>query len=230
VVDLTAVVDALGRIEQKLVAIATTPPSHKDFWDKLGAASSLVTGVLLAVVAWFLSGRVEQQLKAREAEITQGAAVKDLLVSISSSDPARSGERRAAALALAAFGEGAVGPLVSSLYVPGLGRADSVEDGIRQVALRRPEVVCGALGSMLEAPGPSWPWTAERAAAELAGELGCRGALPSLDRWRELLAAPSAQALAALAERVRPEPPVTEAALLELRGAVGDARKRLGRR
>src|SRR5215475_5492024 len=75
----------------------------KDFWDKLQSVSALISGALLALVGYFLTGPVNQTIQKSQLQFNYVKEMEELLAKLG--EPKASlEEAKTAAVALAAFG------------------------------------------------------------------------------------------------------------------------------
>ena len=158
----------------------TQPPSSgnagKDVWDKLGALAPLLSGVFVAVVAYFLTDSVNTALKREELQLSNVTEMRALLLSL---EGPKQDEWRAAAFALSAFGPPAVPPLVASLSTADEVRTTLIETALRGIGLSHHDAVCAPMVSVVDNRTARFTWLMHKSAIRLIGDLGCReGAVP----------------------------------------------------
>ena len=118
----------------------------KDGWDKLQALAPLITGVVLAVVGYFLTGSVNQAVQKSQLQFNYVKEMQDLLVKLG--DPKTTlEEAKTAAVGLAAFGSYSIPPLLNEIQSGELNRPAAGEYGLRAVALADPLNACPALAA-----------------------------------------------------------------------------------
>src|SRR5438128_110 len=94
----------------KSVESAVAARSGKDFWDKLQAFSSVLSGLVIFGVGWWLNDKVNHALEAKKVELEYVKDMRDLLVGFGNAETQSVAD--ANAIALAAYGEAAIGPLL----------------------------------------------------------------------------------------------------------------------
>jgi hypothetical protein len=125
----------------KPVARARNTPSRRAaFWQSAGP--SLLNAVLVLLVGYLLTGRVEQALKERAATVSSLQAMNDLITLIVNERV--EAKRQINVRRLSMYGVDAIGPLITlslstdlPIQLPG--------EGLTLIAIQHPEAVCGAL-------------------------------------------------------------------------------------
>src|SRR5262247_2818604 len=97
----SSVEERIQTIEQKVAKLEKRP---KDNWDKIQSVSALLSGLLVAVVGYFLTGMINRGLQERQFQFSSAKDMQELLARLN--DPAVSLEnKQSTALVLAAFGK-----------------------------------------------------------------------------------------------------------------------------
>jgi hypothetical protein len=176
----------LKALEQK--SSAPRPEKVKDKWDKLGVFSPLVTGIVLAVVAYFLTGSINLALQKQQLELSGARETRELVSSLSSRDTSRE-EAEATAITLAAFGRPAILPLVNTLESGGEVRRPAAERALQLLGLTHQDETCAALQRVLENRAGVYSWETHAATIRLLGQLACGNSLPAVEDYHRLVAA-----------------------------------------
>jgi hypothetical protein len=195
------------------IEIKPPPPANekkKDAWDVLAALSpfvSSISGIVLAILAYQLTGSVEVALKREELNLSNVTEMRSLLLSLQGEKPE---EWQGAAFTLSAFGVAAVPPLISALSVGDEVRSPYIESALRSIGFSHPDAVCTPMISVLDTHTGRFTWLMHKAAIRLIGDLQCRDARPVLTRYAALIEKARASGdLASYAAIVDPSTPVT---------------------
>jgi hypothetical protein len=188
----------------------TESKGPKDNWEKLQALSPLITGVVLAVVGYFLTGSVNQAFQKSQLQFSYVKEMQELLAKLGESKTLE--EAKTTAVALAAFGPYAIPPLLNEIQSGEMNRPAAGEYGLRAVALADPVKACPALGRVLENRTAAYNWLTHRAAVRILGSANCQSARPVIERYKARLqsASSSQESFAAFQESVADEPAVTK--------------------
>lgn len=187
-------------LERRLASLESRPPppppAGKDLWDRLQVVMPMVNGIVLALVAWWISGAVELALKRDQLQLAQAtemqALIKDL--TLQEIEPASA---TAAALTLAAYGKPAVAPLLAVLLERNDEvRGPAVEAALRSVGLVQPDAVCEPLTTLLQSRSQRFGWTIKDAVVRLLGDSRCIKAKPLLAALSQRLASADVRELA----------------------------------
>lgn len=193
----------LARLEE---AVAKLQPKRKDVWEKLQALGPIVSGVLVAVVGYWLTGSVNNAIQRQQLQLSNVKEMRDLLGQLNTAD---ADQAEAAALTLSAFGRPAVPAVMGALAAGGEVRAPAAERALRAIGLNDPDAVCEPARKVVDNRTARFTWLAHLAALRLLGDLECRGARASVEAYARALAAlRSADDLKAFASRVEPEVPL----------------------
>jgi hypothetical protein len=185
-----------ARLAKVEAALAQPPtPKRKDRWEKaqvlVSALSPLLTGLTLAFLAYFLTGRITNALAQRKLELDNVTQIRDLLVKMrigkGEGPTPPQAEMNADALALAAFGPYAVPPLIQLLETGGDVAGEAADKGLRSLLLTYPEETCEQLGRALANRSQAFSWQTHRHLLHLAGDLDCRRQIPLLRSYRALV-------------------------------------------
>lgn len=139
-----------GKKFQRPVRRNAVPDPKPPRWAPyLQMLPSLLQALIMAGVAYFVTSRVEQALKERQATVASVTAMTQLLKDIdAATGDGREGQRKSLARQLSMYGVDAIGPLVilavdkdMEIAVP--------EEGLTLIAIRHKAEVCAALGNLL---------------------------------------------------------------------------------
>jgi hypothetical protein len=193
----------LVRLEE---AVAKLQPKRKDAWEKLQSVGTLASGVLVAVVGYFLTGSVNNALQRQQLQLSNVKEMRDLIGQLNTAD---ADQADAAALTLSAFGRPAVPAVMGALVAGGEVRAPAAERALRAIGLDDPEAVCDPARKVIDNRTARFSWLAHLAALRLLGDLDCGGARESVEAYaRALAGVRSADDLATFAARVDGEVPL----------------------
>ena len=180
----TALDERLKKIEEKLEKLS--PPKKKDAWDRLQASSTLISSIGAAVLAFFLTGSVNQALQQRQYELS---AVKEMKQSISDlNKPGISdADAQSKAAELAAFGHPAVPAFINFLQSENEETVHGAERGLRLVGSLTPENVCPQVTSIISNRSGLYTFKTHRRALEIIADLNCENSLPAVSAYNKLL-------------------------------------------
>jgi len=221
--------EAAGRAEELSREVAKLKPEGKDFWDKLQAASSLISGVALAFIGYFFTDSVKVALQERQLRLEHVKEMREVLLKMGS--PALTPEEAEAnAITLSAFGEESIVPLITQLD-SGENRALGAEKGLRAVGLTSQEKTCAALQQVVRNRSGLFRWDTHQVAIRLTSELGCKGTKGDLERYDAMLdsALQSEKGLHDAAAAFQSHPQLGKEAATQLKRQVEGARKTLSR-
>jgi hypothetical protein len=194
----------LDRLEKQ----AAEPPKEKskDLWDKLSGLTPIVSGIVLAIIGYYLNDSVNAGFKRQELKLSNVKEMQEQLATLE--NPATSAKDvEVAALTLSAFGAPAVGPLVTALFVGDEVRRPAAEIALRAVGLSEPEAVCGPMIKILDNHTGRFSWLTHLTAMRLIGDLECQNAGMVLAEYRAVLHnVVSPETLPALAAIVADDP------------------------
>jgi hypothetical protein len=154
----------------------------KDKWDKLQAASTLISGLLVFGIGYWVKDSIDLAREEQQLQLANVTEMQELLVKLPA---ATADEAAAAALTLAAFGPPAIGPLVTALdsgkQVP------AAEAGLRTVGIAHSAEVCESLLAVMTNRAARFTWITHKSAIRLIRELECPCARQALGDYFELL-------------------------------------------
>jgi hypothetical protein len=152
----------------------------------------VLSGVLLAVFGFFLTGRLSQSAKERELNTSNAGQMQSLLVKISTGTAQ---EAEAAAISLTTFGQYSIPPLIANLQY-GPERSLAAERGLMALALTESTAVCDKLRSVLDNRTRRYTAQSHTVVIRIMGAAACRTTLPTLQRYDSLLAQADADTIA----------------------------------
>jgi hypothetical protein len=173
-----------GAIEVKQPPSPPTGRRGKDFWDKLSALAPFLSGAVVVIVGYYLTGSVNNALRREEVQLANVTEMRELLLSLQGPEP---DEWQAAAFTLSAFGPPAVPPLITALTVSDEVRSPYIESALRAIGLTRPDSVCLPMIGILANHTGRISWLMHKSAIRLIGDLRCPEAVPALRRYAEIV-------------------------------------------
>ena len=224
---LAARQDALNaRLERLDIPRAPpTAPKARTFWDIYQMISPLLQALILAVLAYVLTGRVTNAIQREQLDLSGIKEMRELLVRLQGTKPEESSDRQAAAVTLAAFGRFAVGPLIHALDTAQrearLDTAEAVERALAMNGWSDPIPVCSALSRVIGDPAQSFHVETHRSAIDVLARANCRAQLPALKAYaRQLAAGPPIEAVPRLQKIVDADTTVSPANVEKIRAAL----------
>jgi hypothetical protein len=172
--EATTVFDAaleISAIYDRLRKLESPPKENKEHWYDSQLFSSVLSGVILAVFGFFLTGRLEQSAKERELNIQSANGMQELLVKMST---AKGYELEATAVTLTAFGRYAILPLIQNLQSTPE-RAIAAEHGLDALAITVPEDLCASLGAVLQNQTQQYTAASHTSVIRIMGVAACTG-------------------------------------------------------
>ena len=221
--------DADKRIEELTKEVAKLKGKGKDFWDKLQAASTLISGFALAFIGYYFTDSVKVALEERQLRLEHVKEMREVLLKMGS--PALTPEEAEAnAITLSAFGEESIVPLLIQLE-SGENRAVGAEKGLRAVGISSREKTCAALQQVIGNRSGLFRWDTHLVAIRLTAELGCAVAKGNLERYEAMLgsALQSETGLHEAAASFQSHPELGREAATRLKSQVEIARRALNR-
>jgi hypothetical protein len=195
-----------ARLSQLEQDVKKLQPKTKDPWEKLQAVGPLISGLLVAIVGYLLTGSVNNAIQRQQLQLSNVREMRDLLAQLNAAD---ADQADVAAFTLSAFGRPAVPALMAALAAGGEVRAPATERALRAIGLGDPEAVCGPARQLLDNRSGRFPWVAHLSAIRLLGDLECRGARTSVESFaRALDVIHKPSDLGTFAWRVAPDPPL----------------------
>jgi hypothetical protein len=183
---------ALAALYDRLNKLESNRPAPKKAWYDAPVLSTVLSGVVLAVFGYFLTGRLSQSATERQLNTTNAAQMQNLLVTISTGTAQQA---EAAAISLTTFGRYSIAPLIANLQY-GPERAIAAERGLITLALTDSTAVCDNLRSVLDNRTRRYTAQSHTVVIRILGTVGCRNALPTLARYDSLLAKADADTIA----------------------------------
>lgn len=216
----TAASDAqLSEIGRRLARLEKKP---KDIWEKLQAVSGLLSGVLVAVVGFFLTNTVNRAVQDRQMQFSSAKDMQELLGRLT--DPSKTPQdKETTALIVANWGKFALQPLINQLQGE-LNTSLAAEAGLHAIARSDPASTCAAMVAVLDNRTRLFPWPTHLAAIRVLADCSCPRAIPALERYRSLL-----NSRAEWERRVRPDPSPTPENIDRLRQETENALQAMGR-
>jgi len=160
----------ISALYERLQKVETGAKQNHDHWYNSQLFSSVLSGVILAVFGFLLTGRLEQAAKERELNIQSAQDMQALLVKMSTGTI---GEAEAAAVSLTTYGRYSIPPLIESLQYPE--RVAAAERGLQSLALTVPEELCTTLGTVLQNRTQRYTAASHTAVIRAMGSSDCRG-------------------------------------------------------
>jgi hypothetical protein len=181
-VQLADMLDRLKALEEK----AKKPePKESGHWYSSELFSSVLSGVILAVFAFFLTGRIEQSFQERQLNSSNAKDMEQVLESLSKGDR---DVAEASAIALSTYGRYAIPPLVDNLQF-GAERSLAAERGLKAVVLTDAPVLCSSLTEVLKNRTQLYNAASHAAVIRILGAAGCasRTTIDSLTEYADLI-------------------------------------------
>ena len=156
----------------KKVLEANLSPSARS-WKMIEAVlPSLVSSIILGGFAYYLTGRVEESLKLRQATVAGVQAMTPLLERLADSNLSEA-DRRVPMRQLTMYGVDAIAPVITLSLTAGLPVGLS-NDGLALLAVHHHDEVCGALRQVSGFGRTMWAKTLQlEALLELPSKLNC---------------------------------------------------------
>jgi hypothetical protein len=195
-----------ARLSQLEQAIKKLQPKTRDRWEKLQAVTPLISGLLVVIVGYYLTGSVNNAIQRQQLQLSNVREMRELLAQLNTAD---ANQAESAAFTLSAFGRPAVPALVAALAAGGEVRAPAAEGALRTIGLNDPEAVCEPARKLLDNRSGSFSWIAHLSAIRLLGDMECRGARTSVEAFAQALGTVrNPSDLGAFAWRFAPDPPL----------------------
>lgn len=180
-VQIAEMLDRLKALEEK----AKKPEQKEGHWYSSELFSSVLSGVILAVFAFFLTGRIEQSFQERQLNSSNAKDMEQVLVSLSKGDR---DEAEASAIALSTYGRYAIPPLVDNLQF-GAERALAAERGLKAVFLTDAKMLCTSMAEVLKNRTQLYNAASHAAVIRILGAAGCTSttAVTALTDYADLI-------------------------------------------
>jgi ankyrin repeat protein len=218
--ELEALHNELARIQDKIDR--GTP--EEGLFDKmlkvLSATSTIIAGVIVVVVGYFLTDSVNHALQQHQIEVSSGQAMEQLLEKLRDPRAAKNDADATAITLASAFGNDAAVALIMELEDGNEVTVPAAEKGLRALALKDQTPTCNLLVKVLTNESRLFSWRTHEAAVRLIGDLDCPNAKGTLAEYKAELASIGArnaqEPLAEYQKIFAPEPPVDEGSVKEL--------------
>lgn len=161
--EVSAIYDRLRKLE-------SGTKENKGHWYNSQLFSSVLSGVILAIFGFVLTGRLQQAAKERELNIQSAKDMQELLVKISTGTR---DEAEAAAVTLTTYGRYSIPPLIENLQY-GPERALAAERGLQALALTVPVDLCSSLGTVLRNRTQRYTAAGHTAVIRIMGAADCK--------------------------------------------------------
>lgn len=229
---ISALTARLQTLESQQKSLAVPP--KKTRWEIYQLVSPILQALILAGLAYFLTGRVTNAIQREQLNLSGTKEMRDLLVLLQGTKPEEAADRQAAAVTLAAFGRFAVGPLIHALDTAQReGRLDVAQAAERALAMdgwSDSEPVCSALSRVITDPARSFHAETHRSAIIVLGRVNCRVQLPELRSYAARLSGGSTSAaLPKLVQIVDEDTPTSATNVEKIRAAASRTIKILER-
>jgi hypothetical protein len=191
---------------------------RKSGWDIVQIVVAAASPIVLAVLAYFLTGKITLALQQRQVDLAAGKEIQALMIDVMTSEPKKA---TAAAVGLAAYGDIAVPPLTYLLRSGDDARLAAIE-GLRAAATTHPITVCNAMKAIIENRTKVYSWENHQTAVEFIGQLQCKHGRDWLTDYDKELQSVGPNGLPQI---VAAYPPPNRAAFDNLRATVQNALK-----
>ncbi len=172
--------DPLEALAQRVAKLEKKP---KDNWDKFSSLSGLVSGVMIAVVGYFLTGSVNNALQERQLQFSNAKEMQELLSRMA--DPKTTiPDKESIALVVANFGRYAIAPLLNEIQSGQEGRMTAGERGLQAIGFSDSKSTCHELRRVIENRTQVFYWYTHAAVIRVLRDVDCRDVLPALERYK----------------------------------------------
>ena len=212
-----------GRVASLEAAAKKAPaaPVKKGPWDVatlvMPLLSSLISGVALAMVAYWLTGNIELALKRDTLQLAQVKEMQALIAGLTT-DKLDTESALPTALTLAAYGKPAVAPLLALLteHFDEV-RGPAAESALRAIGLAHRDAVCEPIATLARARAGRLAWPVQATLIRLIGDVRCDMARAQLKAMDQRLASVD---IADLKADFAPEPTFDKASVRDLRASI----------
>jgi hypothetical protein len=182
---------SLGSIDARLKKIEDgfeklSAPKRKDGWDRLQASSTLISSIGAAVLAFFLTGSVNQALQQKQFDLSAVKEMKESIAALNKPDLSVA-EAQTKAAELAAFGRPAVPAFINFLQSDNTETVHGAERGLRLIGSLSPDAVCPQVTSIIRNRSGLYTFLTHRRALEIMGDLDCEKSLPAVTAYNRAL-------------------------------------------
>jgi hypothetical protein len=192
----------LAPLEDRLKKLEGGGHRPKDRWEIFQIFIGILTPVALIVITYLLNGRVELALKKSQARVGTVKEMQSLILEI-----VRAGnddKASEAAVALAAYGEDSIDPLMNLLHSRAASVARAAKEGLLTVGAGKSQPVCDRVSRILANRTRLYTWEEHAAAVDLIAALDCRGSDATLTAYRDMLARDKLEKFATYVSRSLP--------------------------
>jgi hypothetical protein len=175
----------LATVEKSVAAGAST----KDIWDRLQAFGSVFSGLVVLGIGWWLNDKVNHALEQKRVDLEYVKEMRDLLVGFGKNDsPPEVAD--ANAIALAAFGEAAIEPLLYRLASGADVSSLAAQKGLRLLGFSHRVAVCNRMGDVLRDRARNYTWLTDQYVIRLMADINCTESRQVLMDYQRSLADP----------------------------------------
>jgi hypothetical protein len=211
--------ERVEKLEEDLARLKKPP---RDWLEVMKAIAPLITGVVVAIVGYLLTGSINNAIQKQQLELSNVKEMRELLLKLGDPNASRE-EVQATAVTLSAFGRHAVAPLVNLLQGGGETRVVAVQEGLRAVGRTDPEAVCEQLARVVGNRTRLFSWDTHLWAIALLGELDCTEARPLFGEYARLLKQSRSNPDLAPYSRIVQQTPLTARNLEQLQAALDES-------
>jgi hypothetical protein len=162
----------------------------KDWWDKFGilaqAVGPVVAALLVLIIGFQIKDSVDLGLRERQLEISSAQGMHNLIAELQRDGLTRD-KADAAAIALTAFGRSSLAPLINELNIGSTHAKLAAEKALFMIGVSHPRATCEILERTLNNHNQQFSWSAHRSIIRLLGQVDCRDAVESLEKYRALV-------------------------------------------
>jgi len=180
----------LRHIESRLTVlekkIEELTPRKKDGWDIASIIASIVTPILTFALGFWVISLANLGLERQRLQVSNVSQMQALISELRSAQTT-SDAAEASALALAAFGPGAITPLLNLIQGGEPNVVIAAQAGLRAIGMSDPDLMCDRLVRVIRSRSQLYSWFNHRAALRLIGDLSCPGAAQPLEAYSNLL-------------------------------------------
>jgi len=169
----------ISAIYDRLQKLESSPKTKKDHWYDSQLISTVLSGIILALFGYFLTGQLEQAAKEREISVQSASDMQQVIAKF---DTGTDEDSESAALALSAYGRYSIPILIEKLQDPA--KVSAAEDGLKVLALTTPIDLCSALGSVLQNRTQLYTAASQNEVVDIMGAANCSGK-PEIRALRE---------------------------------------------
>lgn len=181
----------------------------------------LISGLAILVAGYWLTGSVNNAFQKRQLQLSNAKEMQPLLRDFYAGGV----DLNSTALALSAFGEPAIIPLLYALDTGVDVRSAAAAEGLKAIGRMEPQPVCEQLSQVLQDRTGLFSWETHLQAIKLGGELKCQDFPEVLKEYNALLT--PKEALATFSAIVREQPAPDEQSLALVHKALENSQRLL---